>query len=241
PTCQPLGDRPVFVFAVESCKNLHWKCLRRHHSGKRSSSRRRTGKHSASNRTPAPRTPSTCSSAAWMRAFSSFLLVNHAPVFWKFMANQKTILSLPEVLTLVSGKIRRPLDIVLGSPNEVADICANWCDNDTTCYQMDLYQAERLQEILTQRNVQAKVITAPDLWDLSGPFQTVIYPVAEGGERGLKIDMIEQAYHILAPPGQLIVLSPYEKDQFLPLALKKVYKRVHAPAAGAGALFLCHR
>ena len=157
------------------------------------------------------------------------------------MAKQKTTLSLPELLTLVTGKTRPSLAIVLGSPNEVADICADLGDNDTTCYQMDLYQAERLQEELTKRNATAKVVTAPDLWDLAGPFQTALYPVSQGGERGLKIDMIEQAYHILAPSGQLIVLSPYEKDQFFPLALKKVYKRVHAPAAGAGALFLCHR
>jgi len=157
------------------------------------------------------------------------------------MAKQQTILSFPELLTLVPGKIRPPLAIVLGSPNEVADICANLGDNDTACYQMDLYQAERLQEVLSERNVQAKVITAPDLWDLAGPFQTVLYPVPQGGERSLKLDMIEQSYHILVPSGQLIVLSPYEKDQFFPLALKKVYRRVHAPAAGAGALFLCHR
>jgi 23S rRNA (guanine1835-N2)-methyltransferase len=157
------------------------------------------------------------------------------------MAKHKTILSFPELLTLVPGKIRPPLAIVLGSPNEIAEICAMLSHADTTCYQMDLYQAERLQEVLMERNVQAKVITAPDLWDVPGPFQTVLYPVPQGGERGLKIDMIEQACHILAPSGQLIVLSPYEKDQFFPLALKKIYKRVHAPAAGSGALLLCHR
>ena len=141
----------------------------------------------------------------------------------------------------MAGKVRPPIAIVLGSPNEVADVYVELGNIDTTCYQMDLYQAERLQEALTERNLQAKVITAPDLWDLPGPFQTVIYPVPEGGERGLKIDMIEQAYHILAPAGHLIVLSPHEKDQFFPLALKKVYKRVHAPQAGEGALFVCHR
>jgi 16S rRNA (guanine1207-N2)-methyltransferase len=106
---------------------------------------------------------------------------------------------------------------------------------------MDLYQAERLTEELAVRQAIAEVVTAPDLWDLPGRFQTVLYPVSHGGERALKLDMIEQAYHTLAPAGQLIVLSPYEKDQFFPLALKKIYKRVHAPAAGEGALLLCHR
>ena len=157
------------------------------------------------------------------------------------MTKHKTIRLFPELLGLVAGKVRPPIAIVLGSPNEIADICDVLGNIDTTCYQMDLFQAERLQELLTERNLQAKVITTPDLWELPSPFQTVVYPVPEGGERGLKIDMIEQAYHILAPAGQMIVLSPYEKDQFFPLALKKIYKRVHAPQAGEGALFVCHR
>jgi 16S rRNA (guanine1207-N2)-methyltransferase len=157
------------------------------------------------------------------------------------MPRHKTIIPFPELLAFVTGKVRPPMAIVLGSPNEVTDICGVLGNGDTTCCQMDLYQAERLQEMLAERNLQANVTTAPDLWDLPGPFQTVIYPVPQGGERGLKIDMIEQAYHILAPAGQLIVLSPYEKDQFFPLALKKIYKRVHAPQAGGGALMLCHR
>lgn len=157
------------------------------------------------------------------------------------MTKRKATLLFPDLLAQVSGKLRPPVAIVLGSPNEAADICAVLGDTAATCYQMDLYQAARLQEELSARNATANVVTAPDLWDLPGPFQTVIYPVPQGGERGLKIDMIEQSYHILAPGGQLLVLSPYEKDQFFPLALKKVYKKVHAPQAGGGALLVCHR
>jgi 16S rRNA (guanine1207-N2)-methyltransferase len=157
------------------------------------------------------------------------------------MVKHKSTIPFPELLALIPGKVRPSLAIVLGSPNEIADICASLGNVETICYQMDLHQAERLEEELGKQGSAAKVVTAADLWDLPGPFQTVLYPVPQGGERGLKIDMIEQAYHILAPSGQLIVLSPYEKDQFFPLALKKIYKRVHAPATGGGALFLCHR
>src|SRR5690349_19801158 len=117
------------------------------------------------------------------------------------MAKRNLSASFPELLGVVADKLRPPLAIVLGSPNETAELCANLIQSDTTCYQMDLYQAERLQEALRERNAVAKVATAPDLWDLPGPFQTVIYPVPQGGERALKLDMIEQAYHILAPSG----------------------------------------
>jgi 16S rRNA (guanine1207-N2)-methyltransferase len=157
------------------------------------------------------------------------------------MAKHKPSLNSLELLKSIPGKVRPPLGIILGSPHEVADICGTIGHADTTCYQMDLYPAARLEEELRERKVAAKVVTAPDLWDLPGPFQTVLYPVQEGGERELKIDMLEQAYHVLAPSGGLIVLSPYEKDQFFPNALKKIYKRVHAPAAGAGSLFFCHQ
>ena len=84
-------------------------------------------------------------------------------------------------------------------------------------------------------------MTAPDLWDLPETFGSLLYPVAEGGERILKLDMLEQAYHVLQSHGQLVVLSPYEKDQYFPGALKKIYGLVHAPAAGGGALLWCQR
>jgi 23S rRNA (guanine1835-N2)-methyltransferase len=146
-----------------------------------------------------------------------------------------------ELLPAAGGKIRFPLAIILGSPHEVSELAASLPSGDTTCYQMDLYQAERLQEELSQRSLRANIQTAPDLWDLPPQFKTLLYPVPMGGERNLKIDMIEQAFHVLEPLGNLLVFSPYEKDDFLPLALKKIFKRVHAPAAGKGVLFTCQR
>jgi 16S rRNA (guanine1207-N2)-methyltransferase len=145
---------------------------------------------------------------------------------------------LPRVL---EGKLRPPFGVVLGSPREAADLVAAVQDSDVICYQMDLYQADRLREELDGRGLAARVVTAPDLWDLPADLQTLLYAAPERGERGLKLDMVEQTFHVLRQRGSLVVLSPYEKDQLFPTALKKVFGRVHAPAAGAGTVFWAQR
>ena len=66
---------------------------------------------------------------------------------------------------------------------------------ECVCYQMDLYQAKRVEESLAERQLHARVVTAPDLWDLPERFATLLYPVPAKGERSLKLDMIEQAFH----------------------------------------------
>jgi len=158
------------------------------------------------------------------------------------MARRKTAdFDLGEVLAALGTKVRPPLGIVMGSPVEAADLVTVLHSSEIVCYQMDLYQAKRLEFELGQFDLSAQVVTLPDLWDLPADFQTLLYPVPRGGERGLKLDLIEQAYHVLRPHGTLLVLSPYEKDQFLPAALKKVFGRVHAPAVGGGSVFWCQR
>jgi 16S rRNA G1207 methylase RsmC len=146
---------------------------------------------------------------------------------------------LPDVLR---DKARPPLAVVLGSPAEVVH-CLHSLDRiDATCYQMDLYQAERLQVELAEQQTAAKVVTAADLWELPAEFQTVLYLPARGGERQLKIDMIEQAFHILRPHGTLLVWSPYETDPFFAKLLKKIFGRVHAPHVGGESVVLwCQR
>jgi 16S rRNA (guanine1207-N2)-methyltransferase len=69
----------------------------------------------------------------------------------------------------------------------------------------------------------------------------VLYPAPQGGERALKIDMIEQAFHVLRPHGCFVVWSPYEADPFFPAQLKKVFGKVHSPPAASGAVFWCLR
>jgi 23S rRNA (guanine1835-N2)-methyltransferase len=145
------------------------------------------------------------------------------------------------VPTAVLDRVRPPLATVLGAPLEVADLIAQLGNGEVTCYQMDLYPAERLRAELDERGLRARVVTAADLWDLPADFQTVLYPAAKRSERSLKIDMVEQAFHILRPHGTLLVWSAYESDQLFPTLLKKVFGRVHAPASGADTVLWCQR
>jgi 16S rRNA G1207 methylase RsmC len=127
----------------------------------------------------------------------------------------------------VRARMHAPLVVVLGSPAEVVNLLRAADGAEAVCYQMDLYQAEKLREALAKANINAKVTTAPDLWDLPADFQTAIYMPARGGERELKIDAIEQAFHVLRPGGALVVWSSYETDPFFPSLLKKVFGRPH--------------
>jgi 16S rRNA (guanine1207-N2)-methyltransferase len=136
-------------------------------------------------------------------------------------------------------KVRPPVVVILGSPAEAARLVAELETPEVVCFQMDLYQAGRLREELGRRGCQARVVTAADLWDLLAEFQTALYPVPQGGERHLKLDMVEQAYHVLRPRGTFLVLSSYDRDDLFPSALKKVFGRFHAP--GTGQVFWAQR
>ena len=142
---------------------------------------------------------------------------------------------------LVRAKARPPLAVILGSPAEVVHCLHSFGGIDATCFQMDLHQAERLRAELTGRKVSANVTTTADLWDLPADFQTVLYLPPRGGERELKIDMIEQAFHILRPHGALVVWSPYDSDPFFPTLLKKIFGPVHTPNLGEDTVLWCQR
>jgi 16S rRNA (guanine1207-N2)-methyltransferase len=139
------------------------------------------------------------------------------------------------------NRMRPPVAVALGAPREVAELLAGLPAGEAVCYQMDLYQADRLREELAEHGLAAEVKTAADLWDLPADFQTVVYPAPERGERELKIDMVEQAFHILRPRGRLIILSPYDRDLLFPGLLKKVFGKTHVSPAGKGSVFWCHR
>jgi 16S rRNA (guanine1207-N2)-methyltransferase len=141
-----------------------------------------------------------------------------------------------DLVELFEEKLRPPLAIVLGTAEEWMPLVELMEPDGTTAYQMDLYPAEQFRTALADNKVRGRVVTAPDLWDLPAEFQTVLYAPPSRGERELKIDMVEQAFHILRPRGSLIVLTPYEKDPFFPALLKKVFGKVHAPAAGENAV-----
>ncbi len=52
--------------------------------------------------------------------------------------------------------------------------------------------------------------------------------MSKGAERELKIDMVEQAFHVLRPRGNLMVLSPFVSDELFPVQLKKVFGKAHS-------------
>src|SRR5207248_11536108 len=111
----------------------------------------------------------------------------------------------------------------------------------TVCYQMDLHQAERLREELAAGNIKAEVRAEPDLWDLPADFQTVLFPSPPRVERELKLDLVDQAFHILQPGGALVALSPIVNDQFFPKLLKKMYGKTSVTAIDEGTIIWAHR
>ncbi|HYV35883.1 MAG TPA: methyltransferase [Gemmataceae bacterium] len=132
-------------------------------------------------------------------------------------------------LPVLQAKARLPVCVALGSPRQAVELVETIPLDQPVLYQMDLHQADSTRQLLKERNFTATVATHADLWDLPSDFQTVIYPVESRGERMLKLDVIEQAFHILKPGGILIVLSRQESEQFFPAALKKIYGRFHIP------------
>jgi 16S rRNA G1207 methylase RsmC len=145
-------------------------------------------------------------------------------------------------LPLLKSKAHAPVLVALGSPKSAADLVEQLGLEGATLFQLDLYQAAQLREELAQRKLSADVVTHADLWDCGAAhFRTVLFPVEPRGERMLKLDVIEQAYHVLRPAGAIIVLSPYERDPFFSGALKKIYGRVHCPEAGLATLLWSQR
>jgi 16S rRNA (guanine1207-N2)-methyltransferase len=138
-------------------------------------------------------------------------------------------LSQREVPDFLKDKAREPVCVILGSPGESANLVSGLELDNAVCYQMDLYQADRLRETLAALGRNADVRTSADLWDLPAEFQTAIFLPARSGERELKIDMVDQAYHVLRPGGAIIIWSAYDTDPFFPTQLKKVFGKVHAP------------
>lgn len=141
-------------------------------------------------------------------------------------------LSQADVPESLLSRLRPPALVALGSPGEVAHLVAAAPELRPSCWQMDLYQTDRLRAALAERNLPGEVVPSPDLWDVPAPeggFQTVAFLPTRGGERELKLDVVEQAYHALRPGGLFLVWSSYESDAFFAPQLKKIFGRVHTP------------
>ena len=129
--------------------------------------------------------------------------------------------------------------VAAGSPHQAAAlVAALGPDAGTVCYQMDLHQAGRLRALLAEAGSAARVETLPDLWDLPADFETLVFPVAAHGKRELKLDLMEQAYHVLRPKGVFVSLSEYDRDSLLPRWHKKLFgKCSELPASKDGSAF----
>jgi 16S rRNA G1207 methylase RsmC len=155
--------------------------------------------------------------------------------------SKRSDVTLADVPTLLAEKLRGPLAVLMGNTVEVLPFLAALPRMPVTCYHLDVFPAERLRQELREVGLDAEVVTAPDLWDLPANFETVVYPAPLRGHRDLKIDLVEQAFHILKPRGSLVVCTPYAKDLFFPALLKKIFGRVHAPSAGRSAVYWARR
>src|SRR4051794_40048105 len=146
-----------------------------------------------------------------------------------------------DLLAAARPRLRPPVLVALGAPRLAADLVAAAGLPDAACYQMDLHQAGRLRDELREVGADAAVEVRPDLWDLPATFNTVLYPSPPRGERELKRDVVEQAYHVLRPRGLLVVLSPVAKDQFFPAVVKKAFGKVALETGRAGTVLWAAR
>jgi 16S rRNA G1207 methylase RsmC len=129
-----------------------------------------------------------------------------------------------DLYPVVQSKIVAPVCIAMG-PVRPSAAYANRIGGPVTCFQMDVFQAKRLEEIIREDGSEAKVVVAPDLWDLEPHFETVLLPAMYDADRELKIDLVEQAWHILKPGGKIVVVSEHLKDTLFAKLLKKVFSK----------------
>jgi 16S rRNA G1207 methylase RsmC len=149
--------------------------------------------------------------------------------------------SMQRYVEVLRTKVKPPLAVVLGAPGEVCALLDHLRFEATVCYQMDLYPADRLRDSLAEQNLAAQIVSSADAWDVPGTFASVIYIAPEAGERSLKLDMVEQGFHLVRPGGTFYVLSPYQPDSFFAPILKKIFGPVHAAPASGGTVFWCKR
>jgi len=145
---------------------------------------------------------------------------------------------LTDLFPTVASRVVPPVCVVLGPPRPVTHLLGAMGGLETVCFQFDLHQAGRLRESLAESNLQAEVVVHADLWDLPQRFQTVLFPASAHSDRELKLDIIEQAYHILVPGGHFITLSEYKKDSLFAKAQKKVFGKCgETPSSDHGTAF----
>ncbi|MCE9566660.1 MAG: methyltransferase [Planctomycetes bacterium] len=145
-----------------------------------------------------------------------------------------------ELFATVAHRVKPPVCVALGPPWPVANLVKtlNLPESDVTCVQFDQHQTTRVRECLAEVGAAAEVVGVPDLWDLPAKFNTVIFPASAYADRELKLDIVEQGYHILAPGGLFLTLSEYEKDNQFAKWHKKIFGKCgESPASENGMAF----
>ncbi len=183
-----------------------------------------------------------------------------APAPARYLTRMKHVLDL---YPLVATKVVPPVLVVAGPvwpstelvaalhgrgaevglpPAEVPSLPSAVPPPETVCFQFDVYQGERLKEKLAQESLPAEVVVSADVWDVPATFNTVIFLSSVQADRELKLDVIEQSYHVVRPGGRFVVLSEYERDSLFAKAIKKVFgKCSEAPRSDFGSAFWATR
>ena len=154
--------------------------------------------------------------------------------------------NLPRLYPIIASRVAPPICVVLGPPWPVTQLVGKlreqFPDAEIDCFQIDLFAAERLREKLAQENLSANVVTGADLWDLPAKYQTVIFPAAAQADRELKLDIVDQSYHVLVEGGKLIALSEYEKDVLFAKWMKRCFGKCgESPSSERGMAFWSER
>ncbi|MDY3562979.1 class I SAM-dependent methyltransferase [Gemmata sp. JC673] len=145
-----------------------------------------------------------------------------------------------ELFATVAHRVKPPVLIAVGPPWPVANLvkALDLPETEVTCAQLDLHQTDRVRETLAEVEAKAEVVTVADMWDLPQRFGTVIFPASSQADRELKLDIVEQAAHVLTVGGLFLTLSEYERDsQFAKLQKKIFGKCGETPASENGMAF----
>ena len=151
---------------------------------------------------------------------------------------------LTDLFATVAHRVKPPVCIALGPPWPVAQLVRALAlpESAVTCAQFDLHQAARVRDCLAEVGTAAEVVAVPDLWDLPRRYATVIFPASAHAERELKLDVLEQSYHVLEPGGLFLTLSEYERDSQFAKWQKKVFGRCgQTPSSENGTAFFSTR
>lgn len=145
-----------------------------------------------------------------------------------------------DLFAAVAHRVKPPVLVALGPPWPVANLvkALGLPEAEVTCAQFDLHQTDRVRECLAEVGAAAEVVAVADIWDLPPRFNTVIFPASAQSDREVKLDVVEQGYHALAPGGLFLTLSEYEKDSAFAKLQKKVFGKCgETPASENGMAF----